>query len=313
MTKILVTGCAGFIGSTLSERLINEKYEVIGIDCFRSNYDRKIKEKNLSWLLQQPRFSFLEQDLIHADLDSLLQRISYVFHLAALPGVRTSWGADFKAYIDNNIFVTQRLLEAAKKRTNIKKIVYSSSSSIYGGMEGPTSEDKLPYPISPYGVTKLSAEQLCQLYYQNFDLPVNSLRYFTVFGPRQRPDMAFHRMITNILKENAIPIFGDGKQSRDFTYVDDIVTANLLAAFSTWKGEIFNIGGISHLTVNEVIAMIEKQIGRHAQKKYLPPQAGDPKHTWANISKANERLSYQPIFDIEKGIFLQLRWIQQNI
>jgi UDP-glucose 4-epimerase len=313
MSKILVTGCAGFIGSTLCERLLQEDYDVVGIDCFRSNYERTAKERNLCWLLQQPRFHFLEKDLISVSLSSILEGVAYIFHLAALPGVRTSWGTDFKAYVDNNILVTQRLLEAAKKVPTLKKIVYSSSSSIYGGMEGPTTEDRIPNPISPYGVTKLSAEQLCQLYYKNFDIPVNSLRYFTVFGPRQRPDMAFHRMIIRVLSNQPIPIYGDGQQSRDFTYVDDVVTANLLAAFSSYKGEIFNIGGLSHLSVNEVISLMETYTEKPALKNYLPPQAGDPKHTWANISKAKKLLGYQPIFDIEKGIALQVQEIKKNL
>ncbi|WP_028776276.1 NAD-dependent epimerase/dehydratase family protein [Shimazuella kribbensis] len=312
MAKLLVTGCAGFIGSTLAEQLIKEGHTVIGIDCFRSNYDRNRKERNLSWLSQQPRFHFLEQDLITAEISPLLDGVNVIFHLAALPGVRTSWGADFRSYVDNNILATQRLLETAKESKSINKIVYSSSSSVYGGMNGPTIEDHTPHPISPYGVTKLSAEQLCQLYHINFGLPVQSLRYFTVFGPRQRPDMAFHRIITRILTEQPIPIYGDGEQSRDFTFVDDIVTANILAAHAPSSGEIFNIGGISHLTVNEVITIMEKQTGKKALKNYLPPQPGDPKHTWADISKAKKLLRYEPTFDIEKGIALQIEEIKKD-
>jgi UDP-glucose 4-epimerase len=313
MAKILVTGCAGFIGSTLSERLLRSGHEVTGIDCFRSNYDRGVKERNLTWLLPQSTFHFIEQDLITTSFDLILDDVHIIYHLAALPGVRTSWGVDFKAYMDNNILVTQRLLEAVKERTSVKKVVYSSSSSVYGGMNGPTKEDRTPLPISPYGVTKLSAEQLCTLYYKNFGLPVNSLRYFTVFGPRQRPDMAFHRMISRILCDQPISIYGDGEQSRDFTFVDDVVTANLLAAETSANGEVFNIGGICHLTINEAIQLIEKHTGKKAKKNYLPPQPGDPKHTWADISKAQNMLGYQPTFDIEKGIYLQIEEVKQVI
>lgn len=313
MAKIVVTGCAGFIGSTLAERLLRDGQDVIGVDCFRSNYDREVKKRNLHWILQQPRFHFLERDLITTSFDLILDDVETIYHLAALPGVRTSWGADFKAYIDNNILVTQRLLESVKERTSVKKVVYSSSSSVYGGMNGPTKEDRIPHPISPYGVTKLSAEQLCTLYHKNFGVPVNSLRYFTVFGPRQRPDMAFHRMISCILRNEPIPIYGDGEQSRDFTFVDDIVTANLLAAQTSTSGEVFNIGGICHLTINEAIRLIEKHTGKKAKKNYLSPQAGDPKHTWADISKARIVIGYQPTFDTEKGIYLQIREVKQTI
>lgn len=309
MTKILVTGCAGFIGSTLSESLLRAGYNVIGLDCFQPNYDRQIKERNLSWLIEQPRFRFLEQNLTSISLNELLADITYVFHLAALPGVRTSWGNHFKEYVDHNILATQRLLEAIKD-SKIKKMVYASSSSIYGGMEGPTNEERTPHPFSPYGVTKLSAEQLCQLYAKNFGIPVISLRYFTVFGPRQRPDMAFHRMIIRILLGQPVPIYGDGEQSRDFTYIEDIVTANLLAMQASLSEEVFNIGGVSHLTVNEVISLIEHHIGKTAIRQYLPIQTGDPKHTWANISKAKNLLGYDPQFDVEQGIALQVKDIK---
>ncbi|MCH5583810.1 GDP-mannose 4,6-dehydratase [Shimazuella sp. AN120528] len=313
MSKILVTGCAGFIGSTLTERLLQDGLQVIGIDCFTTNYDREVKKRNLRWLIQQPRFHFLEQDLLTTDFNLILDGVDTIFHLAALPGVRTSWGADFRAYVDNNILTTQRLLESVKERTSIKKLVFSSSSSVYGGMNGPTAEDQIPRPISPYGVTKLSAEQLCGLYHKNFGVPVNSLRYFTVFGPRQRPDMAFHRMIHRILREEPIPIYGDGQQSRDFTFVEDAVTANLLAAHSSVTGEVFNIGGISHLTINEAVQLMEKQTQKKAIRNFLPAQAGDPKHTWADISKARNILGYKPTFDVEKGIFLQIEEIKQLI
>jgi UDP-glucuronate 4-epimerase len=306
MTKVLVTGCAGFIGSTLCERLLQDGYDVTGIDCFQPNYDQWIKIRNLRWLQQQPRFRLFTESIVSTDLSQLLVGQDYVFHLAAIPGVRTSWGNDFSIYVENNILATQKLLEAVKKQTKIKKLVYSSSSSVYGGMDGPTNEEKPPEPISPYGVTKLSAEQLCQLYAKNFGVPVISLRYFTVFGPRQRPDMAFHRLILRTLKGEILPVFGDGEQSRDFTYIADIVSANLLAMDSPNNGEVFNIGGISHLTVNEVITLIEQYTGKEANRQNLPIQAGDPKHTWADISKAKNLLGYNPKFAVDQGIALQV-------
>lgn len=310
MTNVLVTGCAGFIGSTLCERLLQDGYHVTGMDCFQTNYDRWVKERNLRLLEHQPRFRFFEESLLTSDLTQLLVNQDYVFHLAAMPGVRTSWGKDFSIYVENNILATQKLLESIKQ-SQVKKLIYASSSSVYGGMDGPTSEEKLSKPISPYGVTKLSAEHLCQLYAKNFGVPVVSLRYFTVFGPRQRPDMAFHRLILRILKGEALPIYGDGEQSRDFTYVDDIVTANLLAMHSSDNGKVFNIGGVSHLTVNEVISLIEKHTGKQAIRQYLPIQAGDPKHTWADISKAKNLLGYNPQFAVDQGIALQIEDVKE--
>lgn len=310
MANVFVTGCAGFIGSTLAQQLIQDGHQVTGIDCFQSNYDRWIKERNLSWLHQQPRFRFFPKNLLEMDLIPILESTDYVFHLAAIPGVRTSWGNDFSLYVENNILATQKLLEAAKS-SQIKKLVYASSSSVYGGMDGPTNENNLPCPISPYGVTKLSAEQLCQLYAKNFSVPVISLRYFTVFGPRQRPDMAFHRLIYRTLMGEEFWIYGDGEQSRDFTYIDDIVTANLLAMNSPIYGEVLNIGGISHLTVNQVVSLVEKHTKKRVKRQYCSVQAGDPKHTWADTQKAQKLLGYNPQFDIEQGIALQVSDIKK--
>ncbi|TCP59432.1 UDP-glucose 4-epimerase [Tumebacillus sp. BK434] len=307
--RALVTGSAGFIGSTLSERLLREGYEVYGIDAFVHNYDRRLKEQNLQGLLTNPQFHFWERDLRCLDFDELLSRVDVVFHQAALPGVRTSWGAQFQEYVDHNILVTQALLEAAK-HSHVQKIVCASSSSVYGGMSGPTDETVTPQPVSPYGVTKLAAEQLGQLYANVFGVPVVSLRYFTVFGPRQRPDMAFHKFIKNVLSGEPIDIYGDGEQSRDFTFIDDAVTANLLAATSPVAGEVFNIGGVSQLTVNEVIALLETHTGKTALLRRLPEQPGDPRHTFADISKARQQLGYDPQFDIEKGIWLQIQQVR---
>lgn len=310
MKRALVTGCAGFIGSSLAERLLREGFEVVGVDCFTTNYARWIKERNLAGLLAQPHFTFHEQHLLHADWNSLLDQVDVVFHNAALPGVRTSWGSRFQEYVDHNILVTQSLLEALKQ-SSVQKVVYASTSSVYGGMTGPAGEDRLPAPISPYGVSKLAAEQLCMLYVHQYGLPIVALRYFTVFGPRQRPDMAFHMFIKNILEGRPVTIFGDGGQSRDFTFIHDCVEANLAAMQAPLQGEVFNIGGISRLCVLDVVRLIEQQTGTSAHIEWLPEMPGDPRHTYADIQKAQRLLHYNPQFDIEKGLRLQIDDIKQ--
>lgn len=336
---ILVTGAAGFIGSHLAERLVNEGYNVVGVDCFTDYYPRDIKERNLQAFLRgampgacgrddkpsrhkcdrtrgeafrdASNFDFFELDLLEIDLTELLQGVDYVFHEAAQAGVRASWGADFEIYTRNNVLATQRLLEAAKE-TKLEKFVYASSSSVYGDAESyPTSEDMTPKPISPYGVTKLAGEHLCMLYWKNFGVPIVALRYFTLYGQRQRPDMAFHKFIKAILQDEPITIYGDGEQTRDFTYVDDAVEANLLAMESDVVGEVFNIGGGSRITVNGVVEMLEKIIGYSAKIKHIAKQKGDVRHTAADIKKARKLLGYEPRFDLRKGLSLQVEaWVE---
>lgn len=306
MGKVLVTGCAGFIGSHLCERLLAAGEKVVGIDAFKHNYERWVKERNLAGLRDHPNFTFLEQDLLDCDLPLLLQQVDTVYHQAALPGVRASWGARFRDYVDQNILATQKLLEAAKEAP-LKKLVYASSSSVYGGMSGPIAEDGPTRPISPYGVTKLSAEQLCHLYARNFGVPVVSLRYFTVFGPRQRPDMAIHRFILAVLQGRPVVVYGDGEQTRDFTFVDDAVDANLAAAASTGAGTVYNIGGGCRASVNELIDIIERCTGEKAIRQHIPEQPGDPKHTWADTRKALEQLGFTPNSDLEQGVYDQIQ------
>jgi len=238
--KALVTGCAGFIGSHLTERLLREGYEVIGIDCFTDYYAREIKERNTENALNQKNFKLIEEDILEMDK---FPEVDYVFHEAAQAGVRASWGKSFKIYTRNNIETTQKLLEFYKD-LNIKKFVYASSSSVYGDAELPMKEDSLLKPVSPYGVTKLAAENLCYLYWKNYNVPTVSVRYFTVYGPRQRPDMAIHKFVKAIFNGDEITVFGDGTQTRDFTYVDDAVEATILAAESNSIGEVYNIGGV---------------------------------------------------------------------
>lgn len=310
--RILVTGVAGFIGSHLAERLIREGHKVIGVDCFTDYYAREIKEANIKGLRHENAFDFHDADLLEIDLVKVLQKVDVVFHEAAQAGVRASWGGNFMIYTENNVRATQRLLEAAKE-TRLARFVFASSSSVYGDAESyPTHEEMKPMPISPYGVTKLAAEHLCYLYYKSYDIPVVSLRYFTVYGPRQRPDMGFNKFIKAVLAGKDITIFGDGEQTRDFTYIDDIVDANLLAMDKESVGEVYNIGGGSRITLNSAINIIERACGRKANKKYIDKQKGDVIHTAADISKANKLLGYQPKYDLEKGIANQVDW-QRNL
>jgi len=252
----LVTGAAGFIGSHLAEALVARGYRVIGVDAFVDFYPRSMKEANLRDLRQAPTFQFIEADLRTTDLVTLLTGIDYVFHLAAQAGVLTSWGDGFTAYVEHNVLATQRLLEAAQQR-GVRRVIYASSSSVYGETPTlPAREDSPPLPISPYGVTKLAAEHLCRLYTIGHELPTISLRYFTVYGPRQRPDMAFHKFIHALLRDEPIPVYGDGEQSRDFTYVGDIVAATLAAMGHGVPGACYNLGGGVQVTVKEVLDLI---------------------------------------------------------
>lgn len=311
--RILVTGVAGFIGSHLAEKLLGAGHEVVGVDCFTDYYPRKIKESNLVKLLDNKSFVFHEDDLLRMDLSALLKDSDVVFHEAAQAGVRASWGSSFKIYTENNVRATQCLLEAAIE-VNLKKFIYASSSSIYGDAESfPTNEETKPRPISPYGVTKLAGEHLCNLYYKNYGVPAVCLRYFTVYGPRQRPDMAFNKFIKAVLNDKEIVIYGDGKQTRDFTYIDDIVDANLSAMDAQVVGEVLNIGGGSRITVNDTIRIIEKATGKQAKLKYIEKQKGDVCHTGADISRAGRLLGYRPAYDLEKGIANEVDWIKNNM
>src|ERR687891_1092864 len=242
--RALVTGCAGFIGSHLTESLLGDGHEVLGVDCFNDNYDRSQKLANLRIALDFESFRFARCDLAEADVSGLLAGCETVFHLAAEPGVRSSWGTRFHVYLRNNLAATQRLLESAVSLTDIR-FVYASSSSVYGDAETlPTPEDTPPRPLSPYGVTKLGAEQLCLLYHVNHGLQTVALRYFSVYGPRQRPDMAFNRFCRAALAEEPVTLFGDGRQTRDFTYVADVVAATRAAALSAAApGRGFKRGG----------------------------------------------------------------------
>lgn len=310
--KVLETGIAGFIGSHLAERLLELGYEVIGIDCLSDFYSTKIKERNIK-SIQQSNLTLLRDNLLNVDIKKMLENVEYVFHLAAQAGVRASWGKSFEVYTENNVLATQKLLEACKDN-DIKKFVYASSSSVYGDATNlPMKETDKPKPISPYGVTKLAGEHLCNLYWKNFGIPVTSLRYFTVYGPRQRPDMAFHKFIKAILEDKEITIYGDGNQTRDFTFISDAVEGTIKAIEFKANGEVFNIGGGSRISVNEVIKILEENIGKKVKVRYIEKQKGDVEHTYADISKARKILGYKPKIKIEDGIKRHIDWYKNNI
>lgn len=312
MTTSIVTGAAGFIGSHLVEALLSQGDRVIGIDQFNDYYDPGLKRKNIAIFQDHPAFELVEGDIQALDWKALLEDVEVVYHQAAQAGVRASWGQGFRAYTERNINATQILLEAAKDAKPLKRLVYASTSSVYGNAETlPTSESIPPQPVSPYGITKLATERLCGLYHQNFGVPFTSLRYFTVYGPRQRPDMAFHKFFKAVLTDEAIPIYGDGQQTRDFTFVSDVVAANLAAATTPEAvGEIFNIGGGSRVVLAEVLDTMEQIVGRPIRKNYIEKAMGDARHTAADVSKAKKLIGYQPQVSLVEGLSQEWAWVQ---
>lgn len=319
--RCVVTGAAGFIGSTLSGKLLQLGHEVIGIDCFVPYYPRRLKEENLRPLCDSGRFTFYEEDIVdvfdtsHSDkrAGAILDGVDVVFHQAAQAGVRASWGHDFGAYVHNNILATQKVLEACKGREGLK-IIYASSSSIYGETQKfPMEETDVPRPVSPYGVTKLAAEHLMCLYHTNFALHTVSLRYFTVYGPRQRPDMAFHRLIARVLTDEEFTLFGSGAQTRDFTFIDDIVQANIDAARLGKAGEVYNLGGGTRISMNDVITLVEKVTGKTARVRRDERQRGDVSHTGASVEKAKLDLGFQPKVTLEEGLAQEAAFIEKVV
>jgi nucleoside-diphosphate-sugar epimerase len=308
----LVTGAAGFIGSHLCERLLAMGHRVVGVDAFTDYYARPLKEANLGALRGHPGFSFVEADLARAALAALVEEADFILHQAGQPGVRSSWGDDFDQYLDRNVLATQRLLEAARGSRRLRRLVFASSSSVYGQAQDlPLCEESLPQPYSPYGVTKLAAEHLCLLYHQNFGVPAVALRYFTVYGPRQRPDMGFHRFIRAALADRPIPVYGDGEQTRDFTYVADAVEANALALTAPVAGRVFNIGGGSRVSVNQILRCLEAVIGRAVRREPHPEQPGDVRHTWADTARARELLGFAPRVALRAGLEQQVAWARR--
>lgn len=307
--RAIITGVAGFIGSILCERLLGDGWEVVGVDCFRDYYDPSIKRRNLEACLKNERFTFIEEDLSLSSF-TFLKEGDYVFHLAAQPGVRKSWGREFDYYIRDNILATQRLLERLRE-IRITKLIFASSSSVYGQSNNfPLKEDSITRPFSPYGVTKLAAENLAILYSGNYGVPAVSLRFFTVFGRRQRPDMAFHKAMKAALLGEEFPMYGDGSQVRDFTHVDDTVQGIILAADRGKPGEIYNLGSSREITLAEALKMIEKIAGRKIKIKRLDVARGDVRKTLASIEKAHKDLGYEPKKSMEEGIEEEWNWIK---
>ncbi len=306
----LVTGAAGFIGSHLCQRLLKEGFSVTGIDSFNDYYSRWMKDKNIHPFENHDRFRLISDNLNDIDLSTLIDDIDYVFHIAAQAGVRSSWGKNFSVYTDNNISATQKLLEAVKD-SRIQKLIYASSSSVYGLCpELPMTESSPLLPYSPYGVTKLAAENLCQLYFKNFNVPTISLRFFTVYGPGQRPDMAFHKFLKAMKQNLSMPLFGDGKQTRDFTYIDDIIDANIQSIEKGTAGEIYNVGGGNRKEMKEIFPLLEKITGRKVLLQHEDLQRGDVFHTYADINKAKEDLDFSPKIPLEEGLNREWEWIQ---
>ncbi|NJM21452.1 MAG: NAD-dependent epimerase/dehydratase family protein [Richelia sp. SL_2_1] len=312
MTKNIVTGAAGFIGSHLAETLLIKGEEVIGIDEFNDYYDPMFKYKNIASLQSYANFKLIEGDIQFLDWKALLQDVDIIYHQAAQAGVRASWGQGFRFYTERNISATQVMLEAAKDAKNLQRFIYASTSSVYGDAETlPTSELVCPKPVSPYGITKLAAERLCGLYHKNFEVPFVALRYFTVYGPRQRPDMAFHKFYKAVIQDEAIPVYGDGLQTRDFTFVSDAVAANLAAAtVKDALGEIFNIGGGSRVVLKEVLETMEEIVGKPIKRNHVEKAMGDARHTAADVSKAQRILGYQPSVNLREGLTREWEWVK---
>ena len=309
MTKSIVTGAAGFVGSHLADRLLAMGHEVVGIDSFTDSYARHLKERNLSNAKGHERFQLIDGDLLDLDLDALLVSADHVFHLAGQAGVRPSWGSQFAVYLRNNIAATQRLLEAAK-RAELRTFVFASSSSIYGNAKRlPVTEETLPQPVSPYGVTKLAAEHLCSLYHRVYRVPTVSLRYFTAYGPRQRPEMAIQRFLSASMNGEQVTVFGDGTQTRDFTFVDDVVEANVRALEAPADERIFNVCGGSRISVNDLIELVGEATGKPLAIQYEPAAKGDALHTLGDNSLAQQHLGFSPKTSLADGLAAQWRWL----
>ncbi len=308
--NVIVTGAAGFIGSRLSLRLLEAGCRVTGIDCLTDFYDERIKRRNLEPLLARRGFRWLQADLNELPLRRVLRGAEAVYHLAAQAGVRDSWGGQFDVYIRQNIRATQRLLEAAKDLP-LRRFVYASSSSVYGlTPDMPFRETSPLHPLSPYGVSKLAAEDLAFLYFQCFGVPTVSLRFFTVYGPGQRPDMAFHKFLKAVHEGRPITVYGDGKQTRDFTYVDDIVAANLAALERGRPGQVYNVGGGHRERLDRLFRVLESVCGRPVRLRHGPAQKGDAPHTSADIGKARRELGFVPRTGLADGLAAEWDYIR---
>jgi len=311
--RALVTGAAGFIGSTLSAALLADGADVIGLDCFTDYYARSVKIANIAPFAKNARFQFVEDRLQTADLGPLLDGVTHVFHLAAQAGVRGSWGPQFQTYTSHNVDATQRLLEALKGRP-ISRLVYASSSSVYGDAAAiPMREDERPQPVSPYGVTKLAAEGLFHAYWASYRLPLVGLRYFTVYGPRQRPDMGIHAFFEAAKSGTPVKVYGTGDQTRDFTFVDDAVAATISALTQpAVPGLTYNVGGGHRVSLNDLLARIELVTGRPLERRLVAAPPGDPPDTSADCSRARRDLGYEPKTELTEGLRRQWEWQRRS-
>lgn len=308
--KALVTGVAGFIGSHLAQMLLARSYQVVGLDSLTPYYSPSMKRANIAPLLCKKGFAFMERDILDLERDGLPPDLTHIYHLAAQPGVRSSWGSGFGIYLKNNVLATQRLLELSISYP-LKKFAYASSSSVYGESGSlPLREDGRTSPVSPYGLTKLAGEGLCRLYYENYGIPTLSLRYFTVYGPRQRPDMAIYRFIKAILRGEKVTIYGDGEQRRDFTFISDVVEGTIKAGESGIVGEALNVGRGSMISINDTLKIIEKICGRRPEVVYDNVQRGDVKDTLADISQIQRELDYKPKVKVENGLEEEIEWMR---
>lgn len=308
--RALVTGAAGFVGSNLVDTLLARGDTVVGVDCFTPYYDTVDKERNVAAARRDARFEFVDADLRTEAIEPLLDGVDAVFHQAAQAGVRLSWSGGFADYVGHNVLATQRLLEAVVAARPGVRVVYASSSSVYGNQPRyPTQEDDLPKPFSPYGVTKLAAEHLCGLYAENHGISTVSLRYFTVFGPRQRTDMSIHRLCEAAIQGTAFPRFGDGSQIREFTFVSDIVRGNLLAAErDVAPGTYCNLAGGGEITLSELIDLVGGLAGAPIAIDQKPRQAGDAFRNGGSIARAHEVLGWKPEVSLRDGLAVQLAW-----
>lgn len=309
----LVTGAAGFIGSHLAQSLLEDGCAVIGLDSFTDYYDPDLKEDNVKELREYSGFELVRGDLNELDLGQYLDQVDCVFHLAAQAGVRASWGDEFEHYLRDNIRATQTLLESIKTTNRPIPVSMASSSSVYGIPESlPMREDMKCDPFSPYGVTKLSSEQLGMLYYENFDIPVTALRLFTVYGPRQRPDMAFNRFLRWILGGEEITIYGDGEQTRDFTYVADVVEAFKCSVLEDGFGDVYNVGGGTIASVNEIIDIMSSVTSKAVKTTHEPMPSGDVPHTDADTTKIKDQLDWSPEVNLKQGIEEEWKWVRER-
>jgi UDP-glucuronate 4-epimerase len=306
--RALVTGCAGFLGSHLSERLVQDGVEVVGVDGFTDYYPRLQKERNLERLRDRRGFTLWELDLGNDVVDGLLDGVGTVFHLAAQPGVRGSFGASFSRYLHDNVLATQRLLEASVA-AGVEVFVYASSSSVYGNsLAYPTSEDAERAPISPYGMTKLATEEIARVYGRLDGLRTVGLRYFTAYGPRQRPDMAFTRFMSRALAGEPVKVLGDGSQVRDFTFVDDVVDGTIAAADRGAPGTVYNIGGGTQVRLLDALRKIEELLDRPIEIEHLPDARGDVLRTCSDPQRAARDLGFTPRVSLDEGLVHQVEW-----